>query len=101
MTRRLKIIRPIWGNVAKTVAKILMVKLKVLNKYTRVLWNVKIRTTNDTKLLIEVKNVKKYQLKSCKMGNFRQILSHWARLTLIKECNLVTCNWFELEIVID
>jgi len=48
-----------------------MVKLKVLNKYTQVLWNVKIRTTNHVlKLLIEVKNVKKISIKQLQNGEF-------------------------------
>jgi len=57
--RRLKKIRPIIVNVAKTVAKILKHKYKVQNRYLKLLSNVKISTKNhDLKLLIWVKILK-------------------------------------------
>ncbi len=56
VTRSLKKSNPIFGNVAKTVAKLQRLKLKVKNSCIKLLLNVKISTTNCVlKLLILVK----------------------------------------------
>jgi hypothetical protein len=56
VTRKLNKIRPIFGNVAQTVAKISKLKLKVQNIYTQHLLVVKISATNHVlKLLIQLK----------------------------------------------
>ncbi len=53
VTRRLKKNCPIFGNVAKTIAKLLKLKLKVENSCIKMLLNVEISTTNFVlKLLI-------------------------------------------------
>ncbi len=56
VTRSLKKNRPIFRNVAKTIAKLQKLKLKVENSCIKLLFNVKISATNCVlKLLIEVK----------------------------------------------
>ncbi len=48
--------RPIFGNVAKTVAKISKIQLKIQNNYISLLLNININTTNHVwELLICVK----------------------------------------------
>ncbi len=59
--------RPIFGNVAKTVAKLQKLQLTVKNRCIKILLNVKISTTNCVlKLLIQVK-FKNTQVKSSQM----------------------------------
>jgi hypothetical protein len=63
---------PIFGNLAKTVAKISKINLKTQNIYIQLLLNVKKGTKNHFFAALWCKNV----AKSCQMTKFRPIWSH-------------------------
>jgi hypothetical protein len=68
---------PIFENVAKTVAKIMKLKLKVQNGYIQLLLNAEISRTNLVlKMVITIKNV---QVKSGQITKFCPIWSHWLK----------------------
>ena len=68
---------PIFENVAKTVAKIMKLKLKVEKGYFQLLLNVEISRTNLVlKMVITIKNV---QVKSGQITKFCPIWSHWLK----------------------
>ncbi len=70
-------IRPIFENVAKTVAKISKLQLKVENGNIQLLLNAEISRTNIVlKLLITLKNV---EAKSGQITKFGPIWSHWLK----------------------
>ncbi len=77
-----KKISPIFRNVAKTIAKLQKLKLKVETSCIKMLLNVKISTTNCIlKLLIWVKLKKNTQVKSSQMLKIRPIWSPWPSWT--------------------